>query len=137
MGRLFEFVGNHLGLVSLFLASVVGLIAVESRRAGATVSNNQATQLINGKGAVVVDIREPKDFNSGHITGAINISFGTFKDRISELAMYKEKPIILVCAMGQHAGGIGKVLRENGFQDIRRLQGGIASWQGEHLPLVK
>lgn len=137
MDRLFEFAANHLGLVALFLASVVGLIVVESRRAGVTVSNNQATQLINNQDAIVVDIRQLKEFSNGHITGAINMPYTTFKDRMSELSSYKNQPIILVCALGQHAGAVGKMLRGDGFQDIRRLQGGISGWQGENLPLVK
>ena len=137
MDRFFEFVANHFGLVSAFLFFLGGLIYVESKRGGATVNNNQAIRLMNSENAVVVDIREPKDFNKGHITNAINISFGTFKERVNELSDYKEKPVILVCAMGQHSGMIGKILREKGFQNIRRLQGGISGWQAEQLPLIK
>ncbi len=110
---------------------------MESQRAGVTISNNQATQLINKENALVLDIREPKDFNKGHITGARNISYATLKDRIGELSEFKDRPVILVCAMGQHSGTIGKTLRSNGFKDIRRLQGGISGWQSENLPLVK
>lgn len=137
MERVIEFAINHWVLVSTFLVCLTGLIVVESQRAGATVSNVQATQLINKEGAVVVDIRDPKDFNKGHITDARNISYATFKDRVDELSAYKEKPVILVCAMGQHSGTVGKILRTNGFKDIRRLQGGISGWQSENLPLIK
>ncbi len=137
MERVIEFIINHWVLVSTFLFFLIGLIIVEGRRAGSSVSNIQAIQLINKEDAVVVDIREPKDFKKGHITNAVNISYATFKDRVDELSAFKGKPVIVVCAMGQHSGTVGKILRSKGFDDIRRLQGGVSGWQAESLPLVK
>ena len=63
--------------------------------------------------------------------------YATFKDRIGELNLHKDKPVVLVCKMGQHSGSIGKQLAQAGFKKVFRLQGGIAGWQGENLPLVK
>ena len=69
MDRLFEFVVNHYILVSLFVAFLLAIIVLESRRGGAKISAQGAVTLINKDEAVVLDIRDRKDFNEGRITG--------------------------------------------------------------------
>jgi rhodanese-related sulfurtransferase len=137
MDRFFEFAINHFELVSLMMGLLAALFWVESRRAGVTVSPQMATQLINRENAVVLDIRASAEYGEGHITGAVNIPFDRLQDRIRELDKYKSRTIILVCKMGQHSGGIAKQLRQGGFNDVRRLSGGISGWTAEQLPLVK
>ena len=135
--RIIEFSLNHTPLVMTFAASIAGLFFVESKRAGETVTPVQAVQLINKERAVLLDVREAKQFKEGHIAGAMNIVHTNIKQRLTEIQSYKEKPIILVCAMGQHVGAVGKLLKQSGFKDVRRLQGGIAGWKNDQLPLIK
>ncbi len=137
MARLIEFIGNHWELVSVFLALLVALFAVETRRAGQTVTALYATHLINKQNALVLDIRDSNEFSAGHIPGALNIPYAKVKERISELESYRECPIILVCKLGQHSGTVGKWLREKKFRNIQRLSGGISGWVSDQLPLVK
>ena len=73
MDRLFEFVVNQYILVSLFVAFLVAILFLESRRGGAKISSQGAVNLINKDEAVVVDIRDRKEFGEGRITGSINI----------------------------------------------------------------
>lgn len=135
--RMIEFAINHWGLVATFFGCLIGVLVLEGKRAGINLGGQQVTNLINRESAVVVDIRERKDFDAGHITESINMPYATFKDRIGELNPHKDKPVVLVCKMGQHSGSIGKQLAQAGFKKVFRLQGGIAGWQGENLPLVK
>lgn len=137
MERLFEFATHHWPLVSIFSGLLAALILVESRRAGRTISSHQATHLINKESAVVLDLRDKTDYDQGHITGAINVPYGSFKTRLSEIESFKDKPVILVCKLGQHSGAIGKHLYKHGFKDVRRLAGGISTWLSDQLPLVK
>ena len=88
-------------------------------------------------GATLVDLRDKKEYSRGFITGAINIPHVSLKTRIGELDKHKADKIILVDAMGQHSGAAGKQLKDAGFEQVVRLSGGISSWQGESLPLVK
>lgn len=137
MERLVEFSINHWELVGLAIGLVIALIYTEARKSGKTISSQELTHLLNREAGVVLDIREAKEFREGHITGAINIPYASFNERWSVLEPHKEKPVVIVCKMGQHSGAIGKILKEKGFTDIRRLSGGIATWQGDNLPLVK
>lgn len=137
MERLLEFVLNHPELVVPFAVLLTLLIMLESRRGGKTVSSQQLTHLVNKEEAVVVDVRDSKEFREGHITDARNIPFASLKDNLTQLDKFKEKPVILVCKMGQHAGAAGRILSTSGFKDVRRLSGGISTWKADGLPLVK
>ena len=133
----FEFISNHYILVSVFIFLLAAFIINEGKRGGAAITPNNLVKLVNREDAVIVDIRDNKEFGNGHIAGALNVPFSTIDSRIGELALYKEKPVVLVCKMGQHAGSIGRKLRSQGFEDVRRLSGGMAEWGANNLPVVK
>ena len=137
VAQIFEFIGNHYILVSVFIFLLVAFIINEGKQGGAALTPNNLVNLVNREGAVIVDIRDNKDFGNGHIAGAVNMPFGTIDSRVGELHSYKEKPIVLVWKRGQHAGSIGKKLRAQGFEDVRRLSGGMAEWGANSLPVVK
>lgn len=137
MDRFIEFVGNNIELSGLFVALLFALWWTERTKSGRSVSPLEATQMLNRDEAIILDVRDKKEFNEGRITGAINISFGTLKDRASELSQYKDKQIIIVDKMGQHSGTAGKVLKAEGYENVCRLSGGISEWRGSNMPLVR
>ena len=137
MERVFEFVVNHYILVSLFVALLLALLVLETRRGGQKISAQAAVSLINRDEAIVLDIRDRKDFNEGRITGSLNIPLSALKSRISELKKHENKQIIIADKMGQHSAMAVKQLKEEGFNNIVRLNGGVADWKGSNLPLVK
>ena len=137
MERVFEFAVNHYILVSLFVAFLLAILVLESRRGGKKISAQGAVNLINRDEAVVVDIRDRKDFNEGRITGSINIPLNSIKSRASELKKFKDKQIIVADKMGQHSAMAVKQLNAEGYANVVRLHGGVADWKGSNLPLVK
>ncbi|SFR57283.1 Rhodanese-related sulfurtransferase [Marinobacter daqiaonensis] len=137
MERLFEFVVNHYILVSVFAALLIALVLLESRRGGKKVSAQEAVNMINRDEAVVVDIRDRKDFNEGRITGSVHIPLNAIKDRAGELKKHKDKTIIVVDKMGQHSAMAVKQLNAEGYDNVVRLSGGIGDWRASNLPLVK
>ncbi|MBW7471040.1 rhodanese-like domain-containing protein [Marinobacter sp. M216] len=137
MDRLFEFVVNHYILVSLFVAFLLAILFLESRRGGAKISAQEAVTLINKDEAVVVDIRDRKEFGEGRITGSVNIPLNSLKSRTAELNKFKDKQIIVADKMGQHSAMAVKQLNAEGFTNVVRLNGGVADWRSSNLPLVK
>ena len=135
--QIFEFIGNHYILVGIFVVLLVGFVINEGKQGGAAISPSNLVNLVNKEGAVILDIRDGKEYGIGHIAGAINIPLSSFDSRAGELDAYKEKPVVLVCKMGQHAGTIGRKLKANGFEHVRRLSGGMAEWTGSNMPVVK
>jgi rhodanese-related sulfurtransferase len=137
IAQIFEFVGNHWILCTIFFVLLVAFFVNEGKRGGATITSSTLVNLINKEGATILDVRDSKEYGSGHITGAINVPYAAFDGRASELDKYKEKPMVVVCKMGQHSGSIGRKLLAQGFSDVRRLSGGMSDWQASNLPLVK
>lgn len=135
--QIFEFIGNHLILVSVFVFLLVAFVINEGKQGGSAITPMNLVNLVNREGAVIVDIRDIKDFGAGHIAGATNMPYGTFDSRMGELETFKEKPVVLVCKMGQHSGAIGRKLRSAGYENVRRLSGGMAEWSASNLPVVK
>ena len=135
--QIFEFIGNHVVLVSVFVFLLVAFIINEGKQGGSGITPGNLVNLVNREGAVIVDIRDNNDFGAGHIAGAVNMPFSSIESRFGELESFKENPIVLVCKMGQHAGSVGRKLKAQGFVDVRRLSGGMAEWTASNLPVVK
>lgn len=137
MVQFIEFVGNHWMLSSIWLALLAALLFYTSRGNGQTVGTQQAVMLINRKQGVIVDVRDKKEYDAGHIVGSINIPTAKLGERLNELAEYKTRPVVVVCKIGQHAGEACKTLKAAGFEEVVRLRGGMAEWRGENLPVVQ
>lgn len=136
VAQLIEFASNHYVLSTLFVVLLALLLANEARRGGRSLSCRELTALINGGEGQVLDVRPHKEFTAGHITGSLNIPFDKLDSRLAELDKHKAKTLIVVDAMGQHAGSVCGKLKKAGYS-VTRLGGGIASWRGDNLPVVK
>jgi rhodanese-related sulfurtransferase len=136
LANLIVFATTHYVLSVLFVILLALLIFTEARKGGQSLSNRELTALVNSEQGVVLDIRAQKDFSAGHIVGALNIPYEKITARIAELEKHKAKTVIVVDAMGQHAGTVCRDLKKAGFT-AAKLSGGVASWRGDNLPLVK
>ncbi|HJN94438.1 MAG: sulfurtransferase [Gammaproteobacteria bacterium] len=137
MDQFVEFIGNHLALSTMWLVSLGAIVFYHQRTASSEVGPQQAVMLINRKDAVVVDVREKKEFDTGHIVDSINIPLAKLKQRITELKKHQEKPVVVVCKQGQQSGDAAKTLQEAGHIEVVRLSGGITEWKSQSLPLVQ
>lgn len=137
MEKLLEFVTNHYILVSIAAALLAALAFLETRRGGKKISAQAAISLLNRDEAVVVDIREKKEFSEGHIVGSLHIPLNSLKDRLNELKKHEGKQIIVADKMGQHSASAVKQLNAEGYTNVARLAGGISEWKGSNLPLKK
>lgn len=137
MAQFLEFVSNHFFLVGAFVALLVLFLANEARRGGRTVSAQELVNLVNRENALVLDVRERKDYQAGHIVDALNIPWASLESRLSELAPHKSRLIVVTCAMGQHSGAAGAILAKGGFENVARLGGGMNEWRASQLPVVK
>ena len=136
LDHLIAFATTHYLLAGIFVVLLALLIAHEMKGGGRSLSTGELTGLVNKDAGVVIDIRPVKDFAAGHIVGALNIPHDKLAARVAELEKHKAKTIILVDAMGQTAGTHARELMKSGFT-AAKLSGGISSWKGDNLPLVK
>ncbi|PLW84281.1 rhodanese-like domain-containing protein [Kineobactrum sediminis] len=137
MALFLEFLTQQWVLFAALLAVVIMLIMHEARKSGPALSPQQAINLANSEDGVFVDLRDAADFKAGHIVDAIHIPATKVSARIGELEKYRERPIILVCKMGQSAGAVGKQLKAAGFTRVYKMAGGMLEWTNLQLPTVK
>ena len=137
MDQFIEFLLNHWILSGLWLAIVITLVVYLKAKAGNSVSPHGATLLVNREDGVILDIRDTKAFEGGHVVDAINIPLAKLGERIKELDKFREKPLVVVCQMGHQSGDAVKILEENGFSAVSRMSGGMTEWQTQSLPTVK
>ena len=137
MDQVFEFIGNHPILIAAFVILLALFIRNETRRGGRSVTAQQLVDLVNRENALVLDVRDKKEYDAGHIVDALNIPFAALDGRMNELGKHRDRPIVVACKMGQHSGTAGSVLRKHGFENVARLSGGVAEWRNQSLPVVK
>lgn len=137
MAQFFEFVVANYLLVSAFTLLLVLFIANEANRGGAIINNQLLVNLINSDQGVILDLRDQKAYNEGHIQGALHIPYAELQSRVGELEKHLNKTLILACKFGQHSSVAGTKLRKSGFKDVRRLEGGMNGWRQNSMPVVK
>ena len=123
------------------LAAIMLLLALDpsSRTAGgaAKISPQQLPQLQGRKSAVIVDVRKQEEFNKGHIAQSINLPLDSMENSLKKLNKHRSKPLILVCQSGAFATKAAGILKKNDFAELNILDGGLAAWNKENLPLTK
>ena len=87
----------------------------------------------SGTAPVVIDVRTAEEYASGHIRGAVNIPFDEVAQRIAEL----DAPhgVALNCMVGPRARKGEAALLDRGYEKVLHLEGGLAAWQAEGLPV--
>jgi len=137
MALFIEFAAAKWYLFATAVCLLFLLVAHERRKGALALSPAQVVALVNQKEATVLDVRDSAEYRKGHIVNSNNIPHGKLGERLAELASYRERPLVVVCKMGHHSGAVARVLKEKGFTEVYRLQGGIAEWQASQLPLVR
>lgn len=91
-------------------------------------------KLKNGKRPLVLDVRQPGEYQNGHIAGAKLIPLGQLSRRIKELPQNRE--IVCVCASGNRSGSATRALTKAGLNAVN-MKGGMHSWRRAGFPVKK
>jgi len=140
MDRYTEFVTNHW---MLFIALLVVIyLLLQELIEGAfkkykTLSPILAVAQMNKEDMIILDVREPVEFNNGHISDAINTPIEKLTDFIAKMESQKKHPILVVCQTGTRSTPASKKLSKLGFEKIYTLEGGMQSWEENKLPTIK
>ncbi len=88
----------------------------------------EQAQALREKGAVVVDIRDPQAYASGHINGAVRLDNQNIQDFIRGADL--DAPLVVVCYHGNSSQSAAAYLLSQGFSDVYSLDGGFELWRG-------
>jgi molybdopterin/thiamine biosynthesis adenylyltransferase/rhodanese-related sulfurtransferase len=81
-----------------------------------------------------LDIREPDEWDEGHIPSAIHVPRGNLESRIENAAPDHARPIVVYCAGGSRSAFAAKTLEELGYEDVTSLAGGYTDWKRNGFP---
>ena len=84
---------------------------------------------------VLVDVREPWEFDLCRIEGSILIPLGELPRRIEELP--RGRPLVMICHTGRRSQNAAMFLAQSGFEDVQNLKGGVEGWAVEVDPSMK
>jgi hydroxyacylglutathione hydrolase len=100
------------------------------------ISIDQLDELLknnNGSKPVVIDVREPWEFQQGHIPGAILMPLGSLSSQVDQLD--HQHPVAVVCATGNRSVSAAALLGQKKFEKIYNVLGGTMAWMQQGLPL--
>jgi rhodanese-related sulfurtransferase len=130
-----QFLIDNIFLIAIAFISGGMLVwpLVRSRASGPALSTLQATQLINSRNAVIVDVRTAEEFATGSLPGARHVPVDKVDEKMRDVK--KDKPLIVVCATSSRASRAAAQLRAKGYGEVYVLAGGVTAWREAGLPI--
>lgn len=83
---------------------------------------------------LVIDVRQPSEFEAGHLPTALAIGAGDLGDRLDELP--RDRPIATICASGYRSSVAASLLRAAGFERVAWVSEGVPAWEARGFPVV-
>src|SRR5690625_2645273 len=115
-------------IILLILIIVYYFITYFRQRAYLKVLTQE--QFIEGyRRAQLIDVREPNEFDKGHIRGARNIPLTQLKQSMA--AIRPDKPVYLYCQNNSRSSRAAHILNKNKYEDLNVLKGGFKKWTGK------
>lgn len=99
-----------------------------------SIAPRQAKTLIETRrDLLLIDVRSPEEFQQGALPGSRLMPFWDFAKGRCDLP--KDKPILLVCAVGGRSLAVGQLLATQGYREVYNLKGGLDAWIDQRVPL--
>ena len=139
MDRVLEFVGHHpwLATATVVLAAAVVVYEMRARsESRQSVSPQELIRLMN-QGALVLDLRSPEQYQSGHLNGARQMNSEQILKAADTLKRHKEKPVVVYDDSGSLGSAAVRQLTAQGFTKVFALRGGLAAWRADNLPVSR
>ncbi len=134
----FEFVKLNWHLF-VALVAIIALLAFEplrKRHGGIrSVSADELPRVMRDENVMILDVSDAKEYAGSHIPKARSIPLSRLETDIQTISKFKARPVVVCCRVGNRSAKGANILKKNGFTDIRTLQGGIAAWTKENLPV--
>ena len=94
-----------------------------------TVTVDELAEKLAQRKQVLIDVREPYEFASGHVKGAVNVPLGQLAQRLDRLDPSAET--FVICQSGHRSATAAGVLKRAGFEHAYSVKGGTSAWRGK------
>jgi rhodanese-related sulfurtransferase len=83
----------------------------------------------------VLDVRQQWEYDEGHIPGVVLLPLGELPSRLGEVPT--DQTVIVTCRTGNRSGQAVDFLRQNGFDNVHNMLGGIVAWEQAGYEVVR
>jgi len=104
-------------------------LVAEAREATEQTSVEEVHEDLRSGTVTVVDVREPAEWEEGHILGAANIPRGLLEYQAADKLPDKDARIVVHCALGGRGSLAAKSLQEMGYTNVANMDGGVKGWR--------
>ncbi len=111
----------------VLVAVALGLALFFLVGTGPTISSETAHQLVKD-GALLLDVRTPEEFASGHLDGATNVPVQVLESKLETLTAKKDQPIVVYCRSGHRSSSAAELLKKGGYTKVQNL-GAMSNWK--------
>ena len=130
---------SHKSIYWLVLLLLLGALALTACGSPATpppvdlqklpvdVSVGMVESLRQQPEVMLIDVREPDEYQAGHIPGAVLIPLRDLPNHLNEIP--KDKTVVAVCHSGNRSAKATDFLRQTGFDNVHNMQGGMVAWE--------
>jgi hydroxyacylglutathione hydrolase len=87
-----------------------------------------------GDKLTILDVRTEKEWNSGHIDGALHIHGGRLQEHFGDVP--RDKPVAVICGSGYRGTIAASFLKREGYEEVSNVIGGMTAWKAAGLPVV-
>lgn len=116
--------------IIILLVIIIAFALINAWRAKKAVTTISEEEFKAGyRKAQLIDVREKKEFEGGHILGARNLPSTLIRNRYKELRT--DVPIYLYCDNGSRSGRTALFLKRKGYTNLYQLEGGFKKWSGK------
>ena len=92
--------------------------------------------MAGGASPVLLDVRTPQEFASGHLAGAVNVPVTSLQGRLPSLGLGEGRLVVAICLSAHRSPPAVRLLRRTGIE-ARQLAGGMIAWRMAGLPVVR
>jgi phage shock protein E len=122
-------------VVGIAVAAGIAVKMYHSRKGGTDISQAQLQEWMEQESDLcILDVRSIREFNSGHVPGAVNIGHREISAHLDELMPYKNKNVVVYCEVGARARIAQNALMKAGFTSVYHLTGDMGAWRQAGLP---
>lgn len=104
-----------------------------------TIGTDEAKRMIDA-GVTVIDVRQPEEWNRGHIAEATLVPLNgiySFGKALKDLNLPEDQEIIFTCAVGQRSATASEIAMVAGFKKVYNLANGMNGWIGRRYPIER
>jgi sulfur-carrier protein adenylyltransferase/sulfurtransferase len=118
------------------MATYRELLAQVKREIDEVSTSEANARLESGEAPLFLDVREPDEWQEGHLPGAVHVPRGNLEGRIESLVADKDREIVVYCASGNRSAFAAKSLIDLDYTNVWNLAGGFVDWKRNGFPLT-